>query len=72
MTSAGQEQCLNFSPFLNAPQPLPGGGSCGVAGPHLCPFFFFLSLSWVSLSFSILLDDNSASLPRYDSLMEGF
>ena len=35
-------------------------------------FFFSLSLSWVSLSFSILLDDNSASLPRYDSLMEGF
>ena len=34
--------------------------------------FFSLSLSWVSLSFSILLDDNSASLPRYDSLMEGF
>ena len=71
MTSAGQEPCFNFCPFLNAPQPLPGGGVVGWQGPTSV-LFFSLSLSWVSLSFSILLDDNSASLPRYDSLMEGF
>lgn len=51
MTSAGQEPCFNFCPFLNAPQPLPGGGSCGVAGPHLCPFFFFVPVLGLSLFF---------------------
>ena len=71
MTSAGEEPYLNFSPFLNAPQPLAGAGSCGgKQGPT--SVFFFWSLSWVSVSLSTLLDDNSASLPRYDSLMVGF
>lgn len=73
MTSAGEEPCLNFSPFLNAPQPQQELGVVGVAGPHLCLFsFFFVPVLGLSLSLSTLLDDNSASLPRYDSLMVGF
>lgn len=76
MTSAGQE--LNFlrevSQLLSIPECPSTPGRRGELWVWQGPtsVLFYLSLSWVSLSLSILLDDNSASLPRYDSLMEGF
>lgn len=60
MISAGQEPCLNFSPFLNAPQPLAGGGSCGCgrAPPlsfFICPCLGSLSLFPSSWMITLLL-----------------
>lgn len=49
MTSAGKESCLNFSAFLNAPQPLAGAGSCrGGRAPPLS-FYFFVPVLGLSL-----------------------
>lgn len=56
MTSAGQGQCLTFSPFLSAP--LPGFGGWGAFHLLLPPrrgptsVLPFLSLSWVSVLFT--------------------
>ena len=51
MTSAGEEPCLNFSPFLNAPQPLAGAGSCGGGRAPSLSFFFFVPVLGLCLSF---------------------
>lgn len=57
------------SHFHRMPLNLAGGGVVGVAGP-LSVLFYLSCLG--SLSLFHPLDDNSASLTRYDSLMESF
>lgn len=74
MTFTSLGQCLSLSPFLIIPLPQGGFSSPATyqAGPHLCPSFL-LSLFWVYVLFTFtLLADNSACLPRLDSLMVGF